>query len=105
MGARTAYIEPGSLWENGYCESFNANLKDELLDGEIFYSLREAQTIIGSWRRHYNTKRPHSTLGQQQPAPETLVSIAPRSVMHYQSSCTSQIRLLKDRRQFGAQEI
>jgi hypothetical protein len=63
VGARTAYIEPGSPWENGYCESFNAKLRDELLNGEIFYSLAEAKTVIESWRRHYNPKRPHSSLG------------------------------------------
>ncbi len=61
VGARTAYIEPGSPWENGYCESFNAKLRDELLNGEIFYSLKEAQVIIESWRQHYNTIRPHSS--------------------------------------------
>jgi putative transposase len=57
VGAKTAYIAPGSPWENGFIESFNARLRDELLDGEIFYSLREAQVVIESWRRHYNTVR------------------------------------------------
>ena len=57
VGAKTAYIAPGSPWENGFIESFNARLRDELLDGEIFYSLREAQIVIESWRRHYNTDR------------------------------------------------
>ena len=71
-GARTAYIEPGSPWENGYCESFNARFRDELLNGEIFYSLKEAQIVIEQWRRHYNTKRPHSALGYRPPAPETV---------------------------------
>jgi transposase InsO family protein len=70
VGAKTAYIEPGSPWENGYCESFNAKLRDELLNGEIFYSLREAQIIIEAWRRHYNEVRPHSALGYRPPAPE-----------------------------------
>ena len=73
VGARTAYIEPGSPWENGYVESFNARLRDELLNGEIFYSLREAQIIIESWRRHYNTVRPHASLGYRPPAPEVFV--------------------------------
>jgi putative transposase len=73
VGAKTAYIEPGSPWENGYVESFNARLRDELLNGEIFYSLREAQIIIESWRRHYNTIRPHASLGYKPPAPEVLV--------------------------------
>ena len=63
VGAKTAYIAPGSPWENGYVESFNARLRDELLDGEIFYTLREAQIVIESWRRHYNTIRPHESLG------------------------------------------
>jgi putative transposase len=72
VGAKTAYIEPGSPWENGYCESFNAKLRDELLDGEIFYSLKEAQTLIESWRRHFNTSRPHSALGYRPPAPESV---------------------------------
>ena len=54
VGAKTAYIQPGSPWENGYVESLNARLRDELLDGEIFYTLREAQIIIESWRRHSN---------------------------------------------------
>ena len=55
VGAKTAYITLGSPWENGYVESFNARLRDELLDGEIFYTLREAQIVIQSWRRHFNT--------------------------------------------------
>ena len=73
VGARTAYIEPGSPWENGYVESFNARLRDELLNGEIFYSLPEAQIIIESWRRHYNTARPHASLRYRPPAPEVFV--------------------------------
>src|SRR5215472_8233338 len=60
VGATTAYITPGSPWENGFIESFNARLRDELLDGEIFYTLREAEIVIESWRRHYNTVRPHA---------------------------------------------
>ena len=67
VGAKTAYIEPGSPWENGYCESFNSKLRDELLNGEIFYTLQEAKVIIESWRRHYNTVRPHSSLGYGHP--------------------------------------
>ena len=73
VGAKTAYIAPGSPWENGYVESFNARLRDELLDGELFYSLREAQIIIESWQRHYNTIRPHGSLGYKPPAPEVFV--------------------------------
>jgi transposase InsO family protein len=75
VGARTAYIAPGSPWENGFVESFNARLRDELLDGEIFYSLREAQVVIESWRRHYNTVRPHASLGYRAPAPEVYVPV------------------------------
>jgi putative transposase len=73
VGTKTAYIERGSPWENGYIESFNARLRDELLNGEIFYSLREAQIVIESWRRHYNTIRPHASLGFEPPAPEVFV--------------------------------
>jgi transposase InsO family protein len=63
LGTTSLYIEPGSPWENGYCESFNGKLRDECLNGEIFYSLKEAQAVIESWRVHYNTRRPHSALG------------------------------------------
>jgi transposase InsO family protein len=73
VGAKTAYIERGSPWENGYIESFNGKLRDELLNGEIFYSLREAQIVIEQWRRHYNTIRPHSSLGYRPPAPEVII--------------------------------
>jgi putative transposase len=71
IGSQTLFIEPGSPWENGYNESFNGKLRDELLNGEIFYSLTEAKIIIEQWRQHYNTKRPHSSLGYRPPAPET----------------------------------
>ena len=73
VGATTAYIERGSPWENGFIESFNARLRDELLNGEVFYTLREAQIVIESWRRHYNAVRPHASLGYQAPAPEVFV--------------------------------
>lgn len=76
VGPQTAYIEPGSPWENGYCESFNSKLRDELLNGEIFFSLAEAQVLIEAWRRHYNCVRPHSSLNYRPPAPESFV---PRS--------------------------
>lgn len=82
VGAKTAYIEPGSPWENGYRESFNGRLRDELLNGEIFYSLREAQIIIEEWRKHYNTKRPHSALGYSPPAPEAIFQMDQRQIMH-----------------------
>lgn len=69
LGTGTRYIEPGSPWENGYCESFNGKLRDECLNGEIFYSLKEAQILIEKWRMEYNTERPHSSLGYRPPAP------------------------------------
>ena len=65
------FIQPGSPWENGYCESFNGKMRYELLNGEIFYSMTEARVIIERWRQHYNTKRPHSSLGWKPPTPET----------------------------------
>lgn len=68
------FITPGSPWENGYIESFNGKLRDELLKREIFYSLKEAQVLIEQWRHHYNTKRPHSSLGYKPPAPETFTA-------------------------------
>ena len=70
VGAAPLYIEPGSPWENGYCESFNGKLRDECLNGEIFYSLREAQIVIEQWRLEYNPHRPHSALGYRPPTPE-----------------------------------
>jgi putative transposase len=74
LGVKTAYIEPGSPWENGYNESFNGKLRDELLNREVFYSLKEAQILIEQWRRHYNEVRPHSSLGYRPPAPQVLIS-------------------------------
>jgi putative transposase len=68
IGVKTLYITPGSPWENGYNESFNGSLRDELLNGEILYSLAEAKVLIEAWRRHYNTIRPHSSLGCRPPA-------------------------------------
>jgi transposase InsO family protein len=73
-GAKTAYIEPGSPWENGYCESFNSKLRDEFLNGEIFYSMKEIRVLAERWRVHYNTVRPHSSLGYRPPAPEVWVA-------------------------------
>jgi putative transposase len=71
LGTETIYITPGSPWEDGYCGSFNGKLRDELLNREIFYTLKEAQVVIEHWRCHYNTIRPHSALGYRPPAPET----------------------------------
>ena len=74
VGSKTLFIEPGSPWENGYCESFNGKLRDEFLDGEIFYSLKEAQVLTEQWRRTYNQIRPHSSLNYRPPAPVTRAS-------------------------------
>ena len=73
MSVRPLFIEPGSPWENGYIESFNGKMRDELLAREIFYSLKEAQVLIEMWRKHYNTVRPHSSLGYRPPVPATVV--------------------------------
>ncbi len=72
LAVETLFIERGSPWENGYVESFNGQLRDELLDREIFYTLSEAKILIEQWRRQYNTVRPHSALGYRPPAPETV---------------------------------
>ncbi len=71
IGPTMQYIAPGSPWENGYCESFNGKLRDECLNQEIFYSLKEAQVVIGRWGTSYNRTRPHSSLGYRPPAPVT----------------------------------
>ena len=70
LGVKTLFIEPGSPWENGYIESFNGKLRDELLNGEIFDTILEARVVTEEWRRVYNTIRPHSSLGYRAPAPE-----------------------------------
>jgi transposase InsO family protein len=73
LKVKTLYIEPGSPWENGYNESFNGRLRDELLNGETFYTLKEAQVIMEQWRHHYNHIRPHTSLGYKPPAPMTRI--------------------------------
>jgi hypothetical protein len=93
IGVKTLYIAPGSPWENGYNESFNGSLRDELLNGEIFYSLAEARVLIEAWRRHYNTVRPHSSLGYRPPAPETATPPYPAS--------STAIRAVEPRRVLG----
>ena len=80
LGVQPLFIEPGSPWENGYGESFNGKLRDELLDREIFYTLTEAQILIERWRQQYNTVRPHSALGYRPPAPVTVIPAAFRSL-------------------------
>jgi putative transposase len=74
LGVKTLFIEPGSPWENGYIESFNGKLRDELLNREIFTTLEEAKVLIEQWRREYNQVRPHSSLGYRPPAPEAILS-------------------------------
>ena len=76
IGPQMQYIAPGSPWENGYCESFNGKLRDECLNQEVFYSLKEAQVVIGRWGTSYNRTRPHSSLGYRPPAPVTFPDIA-----------------------------
>lgn len=73
LDVKPLFIEPGSPWENGYIESFNGKMRDELLAGEIFYSLTEAQVIIEQWKWHYNQIRPHSALGYKPPTPATII--------------------------------
>ncbi len=81
VGAKTLFIEPGSPWENGYVESFNGKLRDELLDREIFYTLKEVEVVTEQWRRVYNQVRPHSALGYRPPAPEAIaVGQLPRAL-------------------------
>lgn len=76
IGVITAYIEPGSPWENGYCESFNARMRDEFLNGELFGNMFEAQVLTRRWLEYYNTLRPHSSLAGRPPAPQVVI---PRS--------------------------
>jgi transposase InsO family protein len=73
VGTKALFIEPGSPWENGYCESFNGKLRDECWNGEMFYSLREARVVIEQWRKFYNTERTHSPLGYRPPAPASWI--------------------------------
>ena len=75
LGVKTLFIEPGSPWENGYIESFNGKLRDELFNREVFYTLTEAKVLIEQWRKEYNQVRPHSSLGYRPPAPETRMPV------------------------------
>ena len=76
LSVKTLFIEPRSPWENGYIESFNGKLRDELLNCEVFYTLTEAKVLIEQWRREYNQVRPHSSLGYRPPAPEAVLAAA-----------------------------
>lgn len=96
LQVQTQYITPGSPWENGYCESFNGKFRDKLLDGEVFMSLKEAEIVIEHWRNHYNTRRPHRSLGGRPPAPLTVFAppmggamgplVPPQSLSHMQTA-------------------
>jgi len=83
LGVKTLFIEPGSPWENGYIESFNGKLRDELLDREIFTTLLEAQVLIEGWRKEYNQIRPHSSLGYRPPAPEAIEPFLMQSTLTF----------------------
>jgi len=76
IGVITTFIEPGSPWENGYCESFNARMRDEFLNGEIFGNMYETEVLTKRWVHHYNTKRPHSSLGGRPPAPQSIIPLS-----------------------------
>ena len=76
VNVSTAYIEPGSPWENGYCESFNSKMRDEFLNGEIFDTMFEVEVLTKKWVFEYNTVRPHSSLGYRPPAPQTILIAA-----------------------------
>jgi transposase InsO family protein len=111
LGTKSLYIEPGSPWENGFCESFNGKLKDELLDDEISYSLKEAKVVVANWRIHYNTPRPHSALGYRLRAHhhDTVATGSRRSCKH---AITSQsisyrisVRLLRKNFQFARSSL
>ena len=82
-GVKTACITRGSPWENGCCESFNGTLRDNLLNGEIFYGVREAQAIVNQWVREYNTISPHSSLGYKPPAPEVSFTPSPQNLYSF----------------------
>ena len=111
LNVKTLYIEPGSPWENGYIESLDDKLRDELLDGEIFYTLKEAQVLIERWRRHYSTVRPHSSLGYRPPAPAPGSRHGPTRpsaqscVSRGQSTALELVALLGDRSLSGPQRL
>ena len=85
VGVKTLFITPGSPWENGYNESFNGKLRDELLNREIFDSLFEAKVLVERWRKEYNQIRPHSSLGYRPPAPETIYP----KIQQFNKSCVN----------------
>ena len=93
LNVKTLYIEPGSPWENGDCESFNGKLGDACLNMEIFYTLREAQILIEQWRGFYNTERPHSSLGYRPPAPKTVLPSPIRAIYAADRAIQSQAQV------------
>ena len=93
LGVHTLFIEPGSPWENGYIESFNGKLRDEKLNGEIFYTLKEAQVLIERWRVEYNTFRPHSSLNYRPPAPETIHPLSAGWMTTMNGQYNNEVRL------------
>ena len=102
-GAKALYIEPGSPWENSYCESFNSKLRDEFPNGEIFYSIKELRVPAERWRVHYNTVRPHSALGYRAPAPElksSHLSMYPRPTIHISTISVCRVKPLTPIRSF-----
>ena len=99
LGVKTAFIELGSPWENGYNESFNGKLRDELLDREVFYTLAEARVLISAWRYPYNTVRPHSALGYRPPAPEA--TVPPKADAPWMPSGSAALRLPSSMAQKG----
>lgn len=90
VGVKTAYITPGSPWENGFNERFNGSLRDELLNGELFYTLIEAKALIENWRCHYNEIRPHSSLDYQPPAPRVVIEEKDKQVLSNHSRKQSE---------------
>ncbi len=104
VGVKTRYLEPGSPWENGYVESFNGKLGEELLDREIFYTLLEAKVLIERWRGHYNRVRPHRSLGYRPPAPAAVVDTGPRRAALHCAGAPFRPPL-DDRKAHGGSEI
>jgi putative transposase len=94
VGVKTLFIEPGSPWENGYVESLNGKLRDELLDREVFETLLEARVLIERWREHYNTVRPHSSLGYRPPAPETIAAGPPSAPLRAAQQLRAKVETL-----------
>ena len=89
IGVITTFIEPGSPWENGYCESYNARMRDEFLNGEIFGNMYEAEVLTKRWVQYYNTVRPHSSLGGKPPAPQSIIPTSSQIIVHFSQPTAS----------------